>query len=70
MSKGSVAKDGWWQVVGSQQDSIDGMSQRLEGSDRHAMGREEDSEGVPGGRNSTGKGTGQTAAFSSPQTSH
>ena len=65
MSKGSVAKDRWWQVVGSQQDSTDRVSKRLERSNGHAMGREEDSEDVPGRRNSTGKGMGQTVAFSS-----
>lgn len=69
MSEGSVAKDGRRQVVGSQEDSIVGVSQRPEGSNRHGTGREGDREGVPGWGNSTGKGMGQTAAFSSTQAS-
>lgn len=42
--------------MGSQEDSIDGVSQRSEKSDRHGMGRAEVREGVPWGRDSTGKG--------------
>lgn len=70
MSWGSVAKDGWWQVVGSQEDSIDRVSQRPERSDRHGMGRAEVREGVSGGRDSTGKGMLSTAAFPQHQTTH
>lgn len=63
-----MAKDGWWQVVSSLEDSIVEVSQRPERRDQHGMGGEENREGVPGRRNSTAKGTVHTAAFSDAQT--
>lgn len=58
-----MARDGRQQVVGSQEDSIDGLSQRSERSDRRGMRRAEVREGVPRGRDSIGKGMVRTAAF-------